>query len=216
MTTAATSPRRRVPALVAALALLVAACGDDDDASDQATAETTSETDGSESDAEPTTTASTSTVPDAEAEAPPGESGGAEEGRDEPPVWVADLSGDTEVPGPGDPDATGRVEIETGGEGELCIDMEATGLDSAVADAHIHDGAAGSSGPPVIPIGKPTSTDGDTDTWTDVCLQVDAAVLDRMVREPDAFYANVHTERFGAGAIRGQLTPATIFDLVLS
>ena len=200
-----------------ALALVTPGCGGDEEPG-----EAVPTTDGAtraeadaEGEAERTTTTET-TVPDAEAEEPPGESAGELDGRDEPPVWVADLSGDAEVPGPGDQVAVGRTEIETGGENELCIDMVADGLDGEVTDAHIHDGSAGTSGPPVIPIGSPTESAGERDTWTDICVEVDPALLDRMVAEPGAFYANVHTETFPAGAIRGQLVASTIFDLTLS
>ena len=212
----------RVIVVAVTLVLVAPACGgdgaedasgsEDDAPSEEATADETDEDD----DAPTTTSTTTSTVPDAEAEEPPGASAGELDGRDEPPVWVADLSGDEEVPDPGDQVAVGRTEIETGGENELCIDMVADGLDSEVTDAHIHEGSAGASGPPVIPIGRPTERDGERDTWTDICVEVDPALLDRMVADPSAFYANVHTETFPGGAIRGQLAASTIFDLTLS
>ena len=208
--------RLLVRLLVLAIGLaLLPACGDDDAADNEAQA-TEERSEDVAADDDQDAPDDTTTVPDAEAEEPPGQSGGADDGRDEPPVWVADLTGDTEVPGPGHPAAVGRAEIETGGEGELCIDMAADGLGDEVTDAHIHDGAAGTSGPPVIPLGPPTSSDGDTDTWTDVCVEVDGALLDRMIAEPETFYANVHTAELPAGAIRGQLTAASIFDLTLS
>ena len=204
---------RRLVLLVPALALaLLPSCGDDDAEDEARASEASSELETTTT----TTSAAPTTVADADAEEPPGPSGGADDGRDEPPVWVADLTGDTEVPGPGHPSAVGRTEIETGGEGELCIDMAADGLGSEVTDAHIHEGTAGTSGPPVIPIGRPTSSAGDTDTWTDVCVEVDGALLDRLIAEPEAFYANVHTAELPKGAVRGQLTAASIFDLTLS
>ena len=216
----------RVLVVAFALALVAAACGGGDSDEDADRTEDTSGSEGtaSEGDEEEdeqettssTSTTTSSTAPDAEAEEPPGESGGELDGRDEPPVFAADLSGEAEVPGPGDPAGTGRIEIETGGEGELCIDMVADGLDSEVTDAHVHEAPAGKSGPPVIPIGRPTESAGDRDTWTDVCVEVDAAVFDRMVADPGAFYANVHTGTFPAGAVRGQLVASTIFDLTLS
>jgi hypothetical protein len=221
---------------VSALVLLASACGDDGDevvlddtaiteavddgfgtGPDEQSADDRGPDDaaaGAGEDEQPPET--TATVPDAEAEPPPEGAGGEDEGMGDSLVLVAELSGEAEVPGPGDPAGTGRTEIETDVDGDLCFDMVATGLGSEVTDAHIHEGAAAVSGGVVIPIGPPTATEGDTDTWTDVCVDVDDAIVERITADPSAFYANVHTAQFGAGAIRGQLQQASIFDLELS
>ena len=220
--------RRSLALLVALSCLLVGACGDDDDtAADEsvdpnATATVVEDDEEGADDDAPAgddyggRDASTTTVPDAAAEEPPADAGGEEEGLGDQQVYVADLSGDTEVPGPGDAGATGRAELEAGDDGEVCIDMVAEGLDSGVTAAHVHEGAAGASGGPVVTIGTPSSTEGATARWTDVCVPVDAEVRDRMAADPSAFYVNVHTSTFPDGAVRGQLQAATIFDLTLS
>ena len=199
--------------LALALTVAVTACGDDD-AGDGAD-ETTTTSPSAEDEYGRDTSTTTSTVPDAEAEDAPSESGGTDEGMGDDFVYVADLSGDEEVPGPGDPAGTGRAEIRPG-DGELCIDMVTTGLASEVTDAHLHEGAPGASGGPVVPIGPPTATDGDTDTWSGVCVEVDEALAERMAADVAGFYANVHTADHPDGAVRGQLGFATIFDLELS
>lgn len=206
----------RLLAALFAFALFVAACGDDDDSSDDsdATTTTTSTTappadDGG--DEEVTTTTTTDGADD-----PPDDVGSEDEGLGDPLVFVATLSGSTEVPGPGDAAGTGRIEIESDLDGNLCFDMVATGLDADVTASHIHEAPAGSSGGVVIDIGLPTSTDGDTDKWTNVCLDVADDVIERMNANTAGFYANVHTATFGDGAVRGQLEQATIFDLELS
>ncbi|MDE0805268.1 MAG: CHRD domain-containing protein, partial [Acidimicrobiales bacterium] len=112
--------------------------------------------------------------------------------------------------------ASGRIEIESAVNGEWCIDMEAVGLSADVSDSHIHFGPTGNNGDVVIPIGAPTSVDGDTDTWDDVCVAVEDSLVAEVLDAPDAFYANIHTADFAAGAIRGQLEASTIFDLTLS
>ncbi|WP_436793691.1 CHRD domain-containing protein [Actinospongicola halichondriae] len=208
----------RAVAIAAVLAAGTAACGDDaaDDAAPTSTTEDTPvAVDDTTTTAPPdeTTTTTPADVP-ADDELP--DDPGDDDGRGDPLVFVADLAGDTEVPGPGDDGASGRVEIESAVAGEWCLDMEATGLSAAVTDSHIHFGPAGSSGDVVIPIGKPTSTDGDTDTWTDVCVTVADDLVAEVIDAPDAFYANIHTADFGGGAIRGQLELSSIFDLTLS
>ncbi len=94
--------------------------------------------------------------------------------------------------------------------------MVAAGLGSAVTAAHIHHGAAGASGEVVVGIGTPTAADDETDTWNDVCVEVDPALLDRIEADPGAYYANIHTEQHPESALRGQLQAASIFDLTLS
>ncbi len=189
--------------LVIALVIGLAGCGDDDVGG----ADTTTST---------STTVADTTATDDSAEDPPSGDPGEDDGLGDPLVFVADLTADTEVPGPGDDDGAGRIEIESAAVGEWCIDMEVAGLGADVTDSHIHFGPAGNSGDVVIPIGAPTASGGDTETWTDVCVTVADDLVAEIVDAPDAFYANVHTADFGGGAVRGQLESSTIFDLVLS
>lgn len=211
---------RPVRSLALALVVLVSVASCGDEASDAAPEETVTidDTVGTEEttdDAEDDST-TTSTVVDATAEEPPAASGGQDEGLGDPVVFTADLVGDTEIPGPGSPKAAGRVEIESDVNGDLCFDMVVDDLDAVVVGAHIHQAPAGASGEVVIPIGDPTSTSDGAATWSDVCIDVDDALVQQMSQDPSAFYANVHTETYGDGAVRGQLQSATIFDLTLS
>ena len=215
----------RTVAVGAALLAGIAACGDDD-SGDPSAVETTTTTTPETTTLETTTTTSataepdettTTPAPDVPAEDdPPVDDPGEGDGLGDPLVFVADLVGDTEIPGPGDAGGSGRVEIESAVNNEWCIDMEATGLSADVTDSHIHFGPAGNSGDVVIPIGAPTATDGDIDTWTDVCVTVEDPLVAEVIDAPQAFYANIHTADFSGGAIRGQLEPSSIFDLTLS
>lgn len=224
------SMRRLLPLLVP-LALLAVACGDDD-ADDPAAAPTTAvapvgeqqadepgEADdpGAAGGREEEVAASTTTAPAAGAPAgdPPGERVHEAEGIDDPGVLLADLAGDAAVPGPGDDGATGRFEAELV-EGSLCIDMAADALGGDVTAAHVHEGAAGETGPPVVDVGTPTATADGRDTWTDVCVPVDGPLVQRMATEPDRFHVDVHTASFPGGAVRGQLALASVFDRQLS
>ncbi len=222
---------RRILCLLV-LALAAAACGGDDDATDATTttvddgAAEADETEGPDEVEEPDGAEGSegadgpaeepaTTVPDDQpaAEGDPGDPG---DGGD-PLAFVAELRGAAEVPGPGDEGATGRAEVEASADNDqLCFDIVAEGLDSAVAGAHVHEGEAGASGGVVVGIGLPTSSEGGTDTWTDVCVDVDPALVEEVAGSPERFYVNLHTETFGSGAIRGQLAAATIFDFELS
>lgn len=224
-------PMRRLLHLLVPLALLVAACDDDDVDDDAASATTTvapsagDEADEADDAAEEASgdepddasASSTTIVPahGAPAEDAPGEGVHEAEGIDDPGVLLADLAGDAEVPGPGDEGATGRFEAELV-EGSLCIDVVVDALDGAVTAAHVHEGAAGAAGPPVVHIGTPTAAADASATWTDVCVPVDGPLVERMATEPQRFYVNVHSAPFPDGAVRGQLALGSVFDRQLS
>lgn len=206
----------RLLAPAAGLVLLVAACGGDDDRDSTPTTSTTLVEDPASGDEPDEDAAAEETVPDAAAEDPPAESGGEDEGLRDPAVFVTELDGESVVPGPGDPAATGRMEAESDVDGRLCFDIVVEGLGSEITDAHIHVGAAGERGEVVIPIGPPTGRAGDAASWTGVCVGVDDEVFERMMAEPSRFYANLHSADLPDGAIRGQLELAIIFDRTLS
>jgi len=113
--------------------------------------------------------------------------------------FVAELNGGNEVPGPGDPDGWGRAAIAINDASNMiCIDLEVRSIGDVTA-AHIHRGAAGVAGPPVVNIDPPDDVDSDDcDTVTD-------ALVDEIRGNPGGFYVNVHTAEFPEGAIRGQV-----------
>jgi hypothetical protein len=110
------------------------------------------------------------------------------------------MTGIQEVPGPGDPDASGTAEIRVvSGTGEVCWNLYARGIDPATA-AHIHRGAAGLSGPPVVVLTTP-----DAAGRSQGCATVDPALAREIATQGHGFYVNVHNGAHPAGAIRGQL-----------
>jgi len=110
------------------------------------------------------------------------------------------MTGIQEVPGPGDPDGSGTVEIRvTPAEGQVCWDLYARGIEPATA-AHIHRGAAGLAGPPVV-----TLTTPDAAGRSQGCAAVDPGLAREIAMRSFDFYVNVHTAPHPAGAIRGQL-----------
>ena len=110
------------------------------------------------------------------------------------------MTGIQEVPGPGDPDGTGTAEVRVNAsEGQVCWNLYARGIDPATA-AHIHRGAAGVAGPPVV-----TLTTPDAAGRSQGCATVDPNVAREIALRGHDFYVNVHNAAHPAGAIRGQL-----------
>lgn len=114
-------------------------------------------------------------------------------------TFHANMFGAEEVP-PGDPDGSGRAEVSISDElNQFCYKLkDVRGIQKATA-AHIHRGAKGAAGPPVVALAPPT--DGESQG----CLKVSEALSDEIEADPASFYVNVHNEEFPNGAIRGQL-----------
>lgn len=113
----------------------------------------------------------------------------------------AALTGANEVP-PGDSDGAGTAKVVINGTlNELCVDLEVSGISAATA-AHIHRGAAGENGPPVVNLDPPDDEDEDD------CDSIGDALADEIQANPAGFYVNIHTAEHPNGAIRGQLAPS--------
>lgn len=105
------------------------------------------------------------------------------------------LLGANEAPGPGDPDGSGTAHIELNqGHGQVCWVIEVTNVENVTA-AHIHVAPAGSPGPVVVPL-SPVSSG---------CTTADRDLIKAIRQNPSAYYVNVHSTTFPAGAVRGQL-----------
>ena len=116
-----------------------------------------------------------------------------------------ELSGDAEVPGPGDPDAAGAAALTLNqGLGSVCFDLSWEDIDGTVSAAHIHTGTADEAGPIVVTLFS-GAFDG-TDTASDCVEDVDSALIKAIRQDPTSYYVNVHSDVFPAGAIRGQLS----------
>ena len=110
----------------------------------------------------------------------------------------ADLNGANESGG-GDPDGSGIARVETNDTlNTVCADLEVRDI-GIVTAAHIHRGAAGVNGPPVVTLDPPDDNDSDD------CDSVSDDLIDEIRRNPRGFYVNVHTADYPNGAIRGQL-----------
>jgi len=113
----------------------------------------------------------------------------------------ATLTGAAEVgpngqTGVGDPDGTGSFSGRlVPGQGQLCYTLTSANV-TEVKMAHIHTGAAGTNGPPVVNLDI---------TAGEHCMTIDKAVATALVAKPADYYVNVHTADKMAGAVRGQL-----------
>lgn len=99
--------------------------------------------------------------------------------------------------GPGGGSGTATVKVDEAKK-QVCWDLSVKGLKDVTA-AHIHKGAAGMNGPPVVPFTKPSDTGGKG------CATAKDDVAKDLVANPANYYVNVHTKAEPAGAIRGQL-----------
>ena len=112
---------------------------------------------------------------------------------------TASMTGAQEVPGPGDSDGSGTAEITiVDATDNVCFDLNVRNIGPATA-AHIHRGARGVAGPPVVTLEAPT------DGGSEGCISAPGALADEIEANPAAFYVNVHNAEFPNGAVRGQL-----------
>ena len=113
---------------------------------------------------------------------------------------TSDLKGGAEeVPNPGDPDGSGKAEVEIGqSKNEICYEIEVENIAAPTA-SHIHQGAKGASGGVVVTFDHTKIGQGRA------CVPSEKAVLDQIVANPGNFYVNVHTGDFPGGSVRGQL-----------
>jgi len=115
-----------------------------------------------------------------------------------------DLVGVEEVPGPGDPDASGFAALTlNSGLGTVCYDLSWADIDGDVVAAHIHVGSAGVAGPVVVPL--PTAGAGGSGSSSGCVENVDRDLVKAIRKNASDYYVNVHSTTFPAGAIRGQL-----------
>jgi hypothetical protein len=112
------------------------------------------------------------------------------------------LLGKHEVPGPGDPNGTGRARIQISlKDRTLCFRLEVSRIQLPATAAHVHEGEAGVAGDVVVPLKAPKANGISRG-----CVEgVDRALLRKIARHPSEYYVNVHNARYPQGAIRGQL-----------
>ena len=114
------------------------------------------------------------------------------------------LTGGEEAPGPGDPNATGQADLRLNqGQNEVCFDISWADVDGTVFAGHIHVAPSGDPGPIVVSLF--TGSFAGTDSVSGCVENVDAQLIKAIRQNPSAYYVNVHSTVFPAGAVRGQL-----------
>ena len=112
----------------------------------------------------------------------------------------ANLTGAAEVPGPGDNNGGGTVQVTLNSDkNEVCYDLSVKDLPEATA-AHIHEGAVGKDGPVKVGLDAPKGGSAKG------CKSADAAVVKDIMANPANYYVNVHNAAYPKGALRGQLS----------
>jgi len=109
----------------------------------------------------------------------------------------ASLTGEKEVPGPGDPNGRGEADVKVY-KAKVCYELEVKRIKPAQA-AHIHKGGPNEAGPIVVPLKPPT--DGSSEG----CIAISEQLSKQLREHPSRYYVNVHNEPYPNGAIRGQL-----------
>jgi hypothetical protein len=122
------------------------------------------------------------------------------------------MTGAQEVPGPGDPDASGTATVTLNpGLGTVCYSLSWTDASGEDADlmndpvwgGHIHVGAAGISGG--VFIGLFNGTSFGSDASTSGCVSATREAILAVISNPAGYYVNIHSDEYPGGIIRGQL-----------
>ncbi len=101
--------------------------------------------------------------------------------------------------GTSEPNATGTAVLRFR-PGLVCYRLTAANVTLPTVGAHIHKGAAGVSGPVVVPFTAPGASG-----ISDGCTTTDQSLIDEILGNLSGFYVNIHTTEHKGGAIRAQL-----------
>ena len=113
--------------------------------------------------------------------------------------FTTTLTGAAEVPGPGDPDGSGKAILELSpAQNHFCVKLHVENIAPATM-AHVHIGVAGQAGDPVVVLDPPTQGISST------CKNIPEDLTKALLKSPANYYVNVHTADFPKGALRGQL-----------
>ncbi|MFI5807951.1 CHRD domain-containing protein [Streptomyces sp. NPDC051561] len=126
--------------------------------------------------------------------------------------FAAGLKGVNEVPVPGgpavgDPDGAALEFVKVKGDVvSFAVKWRGTGKPSAL---HIHQGGRGVNGGIKVDFTRELAKSGSGRTASGSVRVQDRALLRALKADPTSFYANLHTQQFPGGAVRGQLHKVT-------
>jgi CHRD domain len=86
----------------------------------------------------------------------------------------------------------------------ICSVIHVTGIELPATAAHIHQGAAGVTGPIIVHLPTPNAQGVSTG-----CTRAPRSLILAIMQHPAGYYVNVHDTPYPAGAVRGQLGPLT-------
>jgi hypothetical protein len=114
----------------------------------------------------------------------------------------AKMTGGQEKP-KGDANGTGTAVI-TLKSSQVCYDIRPHNSGLSFSAGHIHAGAKGVAGPPLVPLwGTKKTVKAGKLTG---CVSAKASDIAKIRAKPSGFYVNIHNKANPSGAIRGQLT----------
>jgi hypothetical protein len=118
------------------------------------------------------------------------------------PELGAKLLGKNEVP-KASPSGHGIVNLTlNAGKGSVCWTFAGINGIGTPLVAHIHKAPVGKAGPVVVPLSGAYKTKG--------CTKAPKRMIAAIETHPNAYYVNVHTKKYPAGAIRGQLVAGMV------
>lgn len=105
-------------------------------------------------------------------------------------------------PHTGDPDGTGSALITLNhGKGEVCWEVTVSDITLPGTASHIHQADPFVRGPIVVGLVPPDASGASTGCVSGVSRDL----INSILHTPEAYYVNVHTSDYPAGAVRGQL-----------
>ena len=120
----------------------------------------------------------------------------------------AKLKGSQEVPGPGDQDGKGGIQLSLKAKKKkVCFTLEYRKLDGGATAGHIHRGKKGVAGNIKVTLFEADPPLAEEGSFDGCEKNVKRKLIRRIKRRPENFYVNIHTPEYPDGAIRGQLKP---------
>lgn len=114
-------------------------------------------------------------------------------------TFTATLLGSNEVMPTGAPKGSGKAVVTlNSGTGKVCWTFSSLKGISKVNASHIHKAPKGKSGAVVVPFFTGALK-------TKGCVKASKSLITAIEKSPSAYYVNIHTAKYPAGAIRGQL-----------
>ena len=109
----------------------------------------------------------------------------------------------------GDPDGSGKAEFTFDtDQGTVCYEIEVEGISQPVepapglGSAHIHFLATGGI---AVDLESDFQPDKSDEFKASGCVEVDSALLQAILENPEQFYVNIHNVEFPGGALSGLL-----------